>query len=189
MLLSIAADPRLVVARLAAELVQLRHARELAEPQRQRLALEAREIYAPLSSRLGVWSLKWELEDLAFRQLEPHEYRHIAAALVERRVARELYVEQACAQLQEELAGAGIVAQVYGRPKHIYSIWRKMQRKQLAFEELYDVRAVRVVVADRRRLLRGARHRARPVAHPARANSTTTSPRRRRTSTAPSTPR
>ena len=148
MLLAIAADPRLVVARLAAELVQLRRARELAEPQRQRLALEAREIYAPLASRLGVWSLKWELEDLAFRQLEPQEYHRIAAALAERRVAREQYVERACARLQAELAGAGIAAQVYGRAKHIYSIWRKMQHKQLAFDELYDVRAVRVVVGS-----------------------------------------
>ena len=148
MLLAIAADPRLIVARLAAELVQLRRARALAEPQRQRLALEAREIYAPLANRLGVWSLKWELEDLAFRQLEPQAYHGIAAALAERRVARELYVERACARLQEELAGAGIVAQVYGRAKHIYSIWRKMQHKQLAFDELYDVRALRVVVGS-----------------------------------------
>jgi GTP pyrophosphokinase len=146
MLLAIAADPRLIVARLAWELLRLRHARELPEHERRRLALEAREIYAPLANRLGVWSVKWELEDLAFRQLEPEEYRRIAAALIERRVAREQYVEEVCAQVHAELASAGVVAQVYGRPKHIYSIWRKMQRKQLAFEKLYDVRAVRVVV-------------------------------------------
>ncbi|HEV7431923.1 MAG TPA: TGS domain-containing protein, partial [Steroidobacteraceae bacterium] len=146
MLLAIAADPRLVVARLAGELLQLRHARALPEPERRRLALEAREIYAPLANRLGVWSVKWELEDLAFRQLEPEEYRRIAAALIERRVARERYVEEVCARLQAELAAAGVSAQVHGRPKHIYSIWRKMQRKHLAFEQLYDVRAVRVVV-------------------------------------------
>ncbi len=148
MLLALAADPRLVVARLASTLVQLRRARSLPEPERVRLALEAREIHAPLASRLGVWSLKWELEDLAFRQLEPAEYRRIAAALVERRVAREQYLEGVCTLLHDELAGAGIEAEVYGRPKHIYSIWRKMQRKQLDFSELYDVRAVRVVVAS-----------------------------------------
>ena len=145
-LLAIAADPRLIVARLAAQLLRLRHARGLPEPERRRLALEAREIYAPLANRLGVWSVKWELEDLAFRQLEPEEYRRIAAALVERRVAREQYVVEVCARLRAELAAEGIAAQVHGRPKHIYSIWRKMQRKQLAFEQLYDVRAVRVVV-------------------------------------------
>ncbi len=146
MLLATAADPRLILARLAWELLRLRHARDLSEPERRQAALEAREIYAPLANRLGVWSVKWELEDLAFRQLEPVEYRDIAAALIERRVARERYVDKVCALLQAELAEAGILAQVYGRPKHIYSIWRKMQRKHLAFEQLYDVRAVRVVV-------------------------------------------
>jgi GTP pyrophosphokinase len=146
MLLAIAADPRLVVARLGMALVRLRHARSLPEPERQRLALEAREIYAPLANRLGVWSIKWELEDFAFRHLEPEEYHRIAAALAERRVAREQYIEQVCARLKNELAVAGITARVYGRPKHIYSIWRKMQRKQLAFDQLFDVRAVRIVV-------------------------------------------
>jgi GTP pyrophosphokinase len=147
MLLALAADPRLVVARLASALVQLRRARSLPEPERARLALEARELHAPLAARLGVWSLKWELEDLAFRQLEPEEYRRIAAALAERRVAREQYLERTCALLQAELARAGVEAEVHGRAKHIYSIWRKMQRKQLDFGELFDVRAVRVVVA------------------------------------------
>ncbi len=146
MLLATAVDPRLIVTRLAWELLRLRHARERPDSERRALALEAREIYAPLASRLGVWSVKWELEDLAFRQLEPAEYRGIAAALIERRVAREQYVQGVCARLQAELARAGVIAKVYGRPKHIYSIWRKMQRKQLAFERLYDVRAVRVVV-------------------------------------------
>ena len=146
MLLAVAADPRLIVARLAIELLRLRHVRALPADERLRIAQEAREIYAPIANRLGVWSVKWELEDLAFRELEPKEYRQIAAALVERRVARERYVTEVCTRLHAELAGAGIAAQVYGRPKHIYSIWRKMQRKQLAFEQLYDVRAVRVVV-------------------------------------------
>ncbi len=148
MLLAVVSDPRLVLARLAEELVVLRHARELPAAERERRALEARAIYAPLANRLGVWQLKWELEDLAFRYLEPEEYKRVAAALNERRADRERYIERLCAELREELAAAGIAAEVYGRPKHIYSIYRKMQRKQLAFEQLFDVRAVRLVVAS-----------------------------------------
>ena len=146
MLLAVVSDPRLVLARLAEELVVLRHARTLAEPERERRALEARAIYAPLANRLGVWQLKWELEDLAFRYLEPEEYHRVASALNERRADRERYIEALCGELQGQLRAAGITAEVYGRPKHIYSIYRKMQRKQLAFEQLFDVRAVRVVV-------------------------------------------
>jgi len=147
MLLAVAADPRLVVAHLAEQMVQLRNARELSAPERQRLAIETREILAPLANRLGVWSLKWELEDLSFRYLEPEAYHRIARALAERRVDRERYIEDVCALLQRELRKAGVAAvAVYGRPKHIYSIWRKMQRKQVAFEQLFDVRAVRIVV-------------------------------------------
>ena len=106
-------------------------------------------MFAPLANRLGVWQLKWELEDLAFRYLEPDEYRHIAAALNERRADRERYIEMVC---DDTARGArrrhGVTAEVYGRPKHIYSIYRKMQRKQLAFEQVFDVRAVRIVVAS-----------------------------------------
>ena len=148
MLLAVVSDPRLVLARLAEELVALRHARQLSAAERERRALEARAIYAPLANRLGVWQLKWELEDLAFRYLDPEEYRRVAGALNERRADRELYIEALCAELAVQLRGAAIDAQVYGRPKHIYSIYRKMQRKQLAFEQLFDVRAVRVVVAS-----------------------------------------
>jgi GTP pyrophosphokinase len=148
MLLAVVSDPRLVLARLAEELVALRHARTLPATERERRALEARTIYAPLANRLGVWQLKWELEDLAFRYLEPEEYRHIAAALNERRADRERYIAGLCAELGALLREAAIAAEVYGRPKHIYSIYRKMQRKQLAFEQLFDVRAVRVVVAS-----------------------------------------
>jgi GTP pyrophosphokinase len=146
MLLAVAADPRLVVARLAEQLVLLRHARALGAGAQYRVALEAREILAPLASRLGVWNLKWELEDLAFRYLEPNEYHRIAAALAERRVDRERYIESVCATLGSELQAAGIRATVYGRPKHIFSIARKMRQKGVAFEQLYDVRAVRLVV-------------------------------------------
>ena len=148
MLLAVVSDPRLVLARLAEELVALRHARALSAAERGRRALEARAVYAPLANRLGVWQLKWELEDLAFRYLEADEYKRVAAALNERRADRERYIEQLCQLLRAQLHEAGIEAQVYGRPKHIYSIYRKMQRKQLAFTQLYDVRAVRVVVAS-----------------------------------------
>jgi GTP pyrophosphokinase len=147
MLLAVAADPRLVVAHLAEQLVELRDARALSPAQRLRLATETREILAPLANRLGVWSVKWEMEDLSFRYLEPDAYHRIARALSERRVDRERYIGEVCALLQRELSLAGVTAlAVYGRPKHIYSIWRKMQRKQLAFEQLFDVRAVRIVV-------------------------------------------
>jgi GTP pyrophosphokinase len=147
MLLAVAADPRLIVARLAEQLVQLRHARHLTPQEQQRLARETREVLAPLANRLGVWNLKWELEDLAFRYLEPEDYHRIARALAERRVDRERYIVEVCALLRRELEHAGVAAiAVYGRPKHIYSIARKMQRKHIAFEQLYDVRAVRIVV-------------------------------------------
>jgi GTP pyrophosphokinase len=148
MLLAVVSDPRLVLARLAEKLVELRHARETSAEERERRAVEARAIFAPLANRLGVWQLKWELEDLAFRYLEPEEYRQIAAELNERRADRERYIDALCETLRAELTKAGIQAQVYGRPKHIYSIYRKMAHKHLAFEQLFDVRAVRVIVAS-----------------------------------------
>jgi GTP pyrophosphokinase len=148
MLLAVVSDPRLVLARLAEQLVKLRHARHLLAEERERLAVETRAIFAPLANRLGVWQLKWELEDLAFRYLEPAEYRRVAAALNEKRADRERYIEALCRELQEHLGKAGIEAEVYGRPKHMYSIYRKMQRKHLEFEQVFDVRAVRVVVAS-----------------------------------------
>jgi GTP pyrophosphokinase len=148
MLLAVVSDPRLVLARLAEQLVELRHARALPAEDRERLAVETRAVFAPLANRLGVWQLKWELEDLAFRYLDADEYRHIAAALNERRADRERYIEELCVSLQAELQKAGVDAEVYGRPKHMYSIYRKMQRKQLAFDQLFDVRAVRVVVSS-----------------------------------------
>lgn len=146
MLLAVAADPRLVVARLAEQLIRLRHARALDPSEQQRLARETHEILAPLANRLGLWNLKWELEDLAFRYLEPDEYHRIAHALAERRVDRERYIESVCALLKRELREAGVAASVSGRPKHIYSIARKMQRKRVDFAQLFDVRAVRIVV-------------------------------------------
>ena len=146
MLLAVVSDPRLILARLAEQLVSLRHARTASAEARERLALEARAVFAPLANRLGVWQLKWEIEDLSFRYLEPEEYRKIAAALNERRTDRERYIEALCDTLLGELEKAGLRAQVYGRPKHMYSIYRKMQRKHLEFDQLFDVRAVRVIV-------------------------------------------
>jgi len=148
MLLAVVGDQRLVLARLAEALVRLRHARDLAVSERERLATEVRAIFAPLANRLGIWQLKWEMEDLAFRHLEPEEYRHLAAALNEKRADRERYIEEFCAQLRTGLAAAGVSAEVYGRPKHIFSIYRKMLRKHLPFEQIFDVRAVRIVVAS-----------------------------------------
>jgi GTP pyrophosphokinase len=147
MLLAVVTDPRLVLVRLADQLRRMRHARELAEPERLRLSWETREIYAPLANRLGIWQLKWELEDLAFRWLEPASYRQIAGQLNESRVDRERWIDAAIAEVSAELAKAGIEAEVIGRPKHIYSIWRKMNRKGLAFDQVLDVRAIRIVTA------------------------------------------
>lgn len=106
------------------------------------------EIYAPLANRLGIWQLKWELEDLAFRFLEPVTYKQIAKLLEEKRVERQTFIEGAIQRLQDELARAGVRAEVSGRPKHIYSIWKKMRGKAVDFAELYDVRAFRVIVDD-----------------------------------------
>ena len=146
MLLAVVGDQRLVLARLAEALVRLRHARALPVPERQRLATEVRAVFAPLANRLGIWQLKWELEDLAFRYLEPEEYKRLAGALNEKRTDRERYIEAFCANLRASLAAAGVTAEVYGRPKHIFSIFRKMLRKHLPFEQIFDVRAVRIVV-------------------------------------------
>jgi GTP pyrophosphokinase len=147
MLLSVVSDPRLVLARLAWQLVDLIAAKDGHAATRERLALETREVFAPLANRLGLWQLKWELEDLAFRYLHPEDYRRIAAALAEKRTDREQYIADFCRSLLAMMRSAGIDGEVYGRPKHIYSIHRKMERKQLSFEQVFDLRAVRIVVA------------------------------------------
>ena len=148
MLLAVVTDPRLVLVRLAEQLRRMRDARELDDAARLHLAWETREIYAPLANRLGIWQLKWELEDLSFRWLEPAEYRRIAGWLNESRIDRERYIQAVIAEIGAELAHAGVSAEVVGRPKHIYSIWRKMHRKGLAFEQVFDVRAVRIITAS-----------------------------------------
>jgi GTP pyrophosphokinase len=146
MLLAIVGDPRLVLVRLADQLNRLREAKNAGVTERRFIAMETREIYAPLANRLGIWQLKWELEDLSFRYLNPDEYKRIAGLLAAKRVDRERYIENVKHEIKEALDRAGIRAEVAGRPKHIYSIWRKMQRKNLSFEQLYDIRAVRVLV-------------------------------------------
>ncbi|TWG80371.1 GTP pyrophosphokinase [Cupriavidus gilardii J11] len=148
MLLAFAQDIRVVLVRLASRLQTLRWlAQTKAEPL-PGLARETLDIYAPLANRLGIWQLKWELEDLAFRFEQPETYKRIARLLDEKRIEREGYIAQAIARLQRELDAAGIRAEVSGRPKHIYSIWKKMRGKDLDFADLYDVRAFRVIVDD-----------------------------------------
>ena len=148
MLLAVVSDVRLVLVRIAEQLYRLREARKAPQALQQSLALETREIYAPLANRLGVWQLKWELEDYAFRYDDPNAYLDIARALKEKRGEREGFIEAVKALLQQELELHGISAEISGRPKHIYSIWRKMQRKDRGLDSLYDIRAVRILVHD-----------------------------------------
>ncbi|MFP6559610.1 bifunctional (p)ppGpp synthetase/guanosine-3',5'-bis(diphosphate) 3'-pyrophosphohydrolase [Paraburkholderia sp. B3] len=148
MLLAFAQDIRVVLIRLASRLQSLRYYAAAKITPAPEVARETLEIYAPLANRLGIWQLKWELEDLAFRFEEPATYKRIAKLLDEKRVERESYVADAISRLQQELAAAHIPAEVSGRPKHIYSIWKKMRGKDLDFSELYDVRAFRVIVPD-----------------------------------------
>ena len=150
MLLAMASDMRVVLARLASRVTTLRYFSEIKlESERTRnYARATLDLYAPLANRLGVWQLKWELEDLAFRFIEPVTYKRIARMLEEKRLERESFVEASIGRLKAELTAAGIKAEVFGRPKHIYSIWNKMRGKSLDFSELYDVRAFRVIVED-----------------------------------------
>ena len=149
MLLAMVQDIRVVLIKLADHVQELRYVVKSENEMLRREAAElTRDIFAPLANRLGVWQLKWELEDLAFRILEPDTYKRIARQLDEKRVDRERYIENVIALLKGELARAGIAAEVTGRPKHIYSIYKKMHGKGLDFEALYDVRAVRVLVGD-----------------------------------------
>ncbi|MCJ7592936.1 MAG: bifunctional (p)ppGpp synthetase/guanosine-3',5'-bis(diphosphate) 3'-pyrophosphohydrolase [Woeseiaceae bacterium] len=148
MLLAVVSDVRLVLVRLAEQLYRLREARNAPSAVQQSLALETREIYAPLASRLGVWQLKWELEDLAFRYDDADTYLEIAKALNEKRTERESFIEAVKQQLQEEMQANRINGEISGRPKHIYSIFRKMQRKDRGLESLHDIRAVRILVAN-----------------------------------------
>jgi GTP pyrophosphokinase len=149
MLLAMVQDVRVVLIKLADHVQELRHlVKSPDQEQRYEAAELTRDIFAPLANRLGVWQLKWELEDLALRILEPATYKRIAGLLDEKRVDRERYIEGIIALLRQELARAGIAAEVTGRPKHIFSIYKKMKSKAIDFEGIYDVRAVRILVAD-----------------------------------------
>lgn len=145
MLLAMVEDFRCVVIKLAERIAHLREMKDAPEDERVLAAKECTNIYAPLANRLGIGQLKWELEDFCFRYLHPDEYKRIAKLLHERRIDREQYIETFVNSLRTEMTREGVKAEVYGRPKHIYSIWRKMQKKSLAFDELFDVRAVRIV--------------------------------------------
>ncbi len=145
MLLAMVEDVRAVVIKLAERIACLREVKNASEETRVLVAKEITNIYAPLANRLGIGQLKWELEDLSFRYLHPDTYKQIAKLLDEKRLDRERYIQQFVNDLRGALKESGIQADVYGRPKHIYSIWRKMQKKQLSFSDLYDVRAVRVI--------------------------------------------
>ncbi|MEW6993259.1 GTP diphosphokinase [Colwelliaceae bacterium MEBiC 14330] len=146
MLLAMVDDVRAVVIKLAERLCDLRNKKDCDEETRVLAAKESANIYAPLANRLGIGQLKWELEDISFRYLHPQVYKKIAKLLDETRLEREQYMQSFVAQLSHELEALAINGEVYGRPKHIYSIWKKMQQKSLDFEQLFDVRAVRVVV-------------------------------------------
>ncbi len=148
LLLAIVRDLRVVPILLARHLARLRVATQWPEDQRRALAQLTRDIHAPLANRLGIWQLKWELEDLAFRHLEPDTYQRIARLLDDKRSGRERYIDAVKAQLRGALAAQGVRAEVAGRPKHIYSIWKKMQKKNAPISELYDLRALRVLVDD-----------------------------------------
>ncbi len=148
MLIAMVDDVRVVLIRLAEQLQSLRELKGVDAEARLGAARETLDLFAPLANRLGVWQLKWELEDLSLRYLKPDAYRQIAARLAERRVDRERYIEELIVALERGLAGAGVRAEVSGRPKHIYSIWKKMRRKDVDFDRISDVRGVRVLVPD-----------------------------------------
>ncbi len=146
MLLAFSRDLRVVMLRLASRLQTLRHYAATKLPLPPGLASESLNVFAPLANRLGIWEIKWEMEDLSFRFLEPETYKNVARLLDEKRTERELHVEQLRQQLANDLAAQGVHATVQGRPKHIYSIVKKMRGKSLGFEQVYDIRALRIVV-------------------------------------------
>ncbi|PYY79574.1 GTP diphosphokinase [Pseudomonas sp. TKO26] len=150
MLVAMVDDVRVALIKLAERTCAIRAVKGADEEKRNRVAREVFDIYAPLAHRLGIGHIKWELEDLSFRYLEPEQYKQIAKLLHERRLDRERFISDVMNQLQNELKATGVNADISGRAKHIYSIWRKMQRKGLEFSQIYDVRAVRVLVPEMR---------------------------------------
>ena len=150
MLVAMVDDVRVALIKLAERTCAIRAVKTADDEKRNRVAREVFDIYAPLAHRLGIGHIKWELEDLSFRYLEPDQYKQIATLLHERRLDRERFITDVMGQLRAELQATGVDADISGRAKHIYSIWRKMQRKGLAFSQIYDVRAVRVLVPEMR---------------------------------------
>lgn len=148
MFLAMADDIRVVLIKLADRLHNMKTLGFLPPEKRKRIAQETLDIYAPLANRLGIWKLKWQLEDLSFRHINPDRYRQIAALLKSRRVARERYIGQVVEMLQEEARKVGIEADISGRPKHIYSIYRKMERRATDISQIYDLQAVRIIVKE-----------------------------------------
>lgn len=148
MLVAMVDDVRVALIKLAERTCAIRAVKNADDQKRNRVAREVFDIYAPLAHRLGIGHIKWELEDLSFRYLEPEQYKQIAQLLHERRLDREQYITDVVRQLKDELTATGISSEIDGRAKHIYSIWRKMQKKGLQFSQIYDVRAVRVLVPE-----------------------------------------
>ena len=148
MLLSMMKDTRAVFILLSLQMLKMRKLVNVDDSKKQKAAIETQLIFAPLANRLGIGQIKWELEDYAFRFLHPDQYKKIAQALEEKRIDRERYMEEIVSALKAKLIEEGVEAEVYGRPKHIFSIWSKMQKKHLKFDELFDVRAVRIIAKD-----------------------------------------
>lgn len=148
MLVAMVDDVRVALIKLAERTCAIRAVKNAPDEKRHRVAREVFDIYAPLAHRLGIGHIKWELEDLSFRYLEPEQYMHIAGLLHERRIDREEYIQAVVQQLNTEMQTSEVAADITGRVKHIYSIWRKMRKKGLRFNEIYDVRAVRILVPE-----------------------------------------
>ncbi len=148
MFMAMAEDVRVVVIKLTDRLHNMRTLQYLPEDKQLRIARQTMEIYAPLAHRLGMWQVKWELEDLSFKYLEPETYRKLADLLADRRKARESFINKSISILRKELAKVGITAEISGRPKHLYSIYKKMERKGAEFSEIYDLHAIRLLVSD-----------------------------------------
>jgi GTP pyrophosphokinase len=150
LLVSIVDDVRIALIKVAERTCAIRAAKDQSAERRTKIAKEVSDIYAPLAHRLGIGQIKWELEDLSFRYLQPFDYKYIAKLLDEKRLAREDYIKRVVSDIRDRLLSEGIEAEVSGRPKHIFSIWRKMKRKNIPFSEVYDIRAVRVLVGTER---------------------------------------
>src|SRR5258707_5454047 len=148
MSLAMADDLRIVVIKLCDRLHNMRTLGPLPPEKQRRIAQQTMEIYAPLAHRLGIWQIKWELEDLAFKYVEPERYRELAELLASRRAVRERYIDRTMKVLADELEKAGVKAELSGRPKHLWSIAQKMQRKHVGVDQVYDLLAIRVIVAD-----------------------------------------